>query len=49
MKRFDKIRTKQGAGGLYPYIYDLRYLRISQLNNKHIERIYTFKDRLKCN
>lgn len=29
----------------FPDMYDLRHLRLSQLNDKHIDRIHTFRDR----
>ncbi len=44
-QRFEKFRLwNEKTPNPYPYIYDLRHLRISQLNDKHIDRIFTFKD-----
>lgn len=43
-KRFEIYRNKDDIN--YPNMYDLRHIRISQLSNKHIIRIWVFRYKL---
>ena len=44
-KRFEIYRKRQDVVKLnYPDMYDLRHIRLSQLSDKHIIRIWVFKD-----
>lgn len=46
-KRFEVYRhTEEPNKNHYPDMYDLRNVRISQLAEKHIIRIWVFRDRI---
>jgi len=46
-KRFEVYRTQENVVKMnFPNMYDLRHIRISQLSEKHIIRIFVFKDRI---
>ena len=43
---FERLRIEnEKSKSPYPDIYDLKHLRISQLADKHIYRIWVFRDR----
>jgi hypothetical protein len=45
--RFEIFRNREDViKQNYPNMYDLTDIRLSQLGNKHIVRIWVFKDRL---
>lgn len=46
-KRFEVYRhTEEPIKGRYPDMYDMRSIRISQLADKHIMRLWVFKDKI---
>lgn len=46
-KRFEIYRNRKDVIELnYPNMYDLRHIRISQLSDKHIVRIWVFRNRI---
>ena len=45
--RFEIFRNRDDIIKLkYPNMYDLRHIRISKLSDKHIIRIWVFRDRI---
>jgi hypothetical protein len=45
--RFEIFRNRDDIIKLkYPHMYDLRHIRISKLSDKHIVRIWVFRDRI---
>jgi hypothetical protein len=46
-KRFEVYRNSEDCKkNHYPYMYDMRSIRLSQLGEKHIMRIWVFRDRI---
>ena len=45
--RFEIFRnSEEVAKSIWPNMYDLRHIRISQLSHKHITRVWVFKDKI---
>ncbi len=46
-KEFEVFRNlKSTKKMIWPNMFDLRHIRISQLSDKHIVRLWVFKDRI---
>lgn len=46
-KRFEIYRNQENIIKMnFPNMYDLRHIRISKLSEKHIVRLFVFKDRI---
>jgi len=46
-QKFERFRNlKSTKDHHWPSMYDLRHIRISQLGDKHIVRIWVFRDRI---
>ena len=46
-KRFEVYRNSDEVKkSNYPNMYDMRDMRLSQLGNKHIDRIWVFRERI---